>query len=129
MAIDRAGKITLVKGDSYPESLNRELRFDDSRLASGSKWPILTGAVMTLEIDDGAVEVTGRIVDGTSSTKTVAFSPTGSQTGLLDAGSYDYNVVASYPGTGTGTSDDDRVSLTGTWLDAARKCIVYDRED
>ena len=109
------GDLTLYRGDSYKVAQGRSLPWTDD-----GEWPTLTGATITLEIEDGLLVADGDVVTATGSPKEVRVELSGTDTSSVPEGVYTYRVVATFPGTGTAT---DRVTL------AAGACHVLDRED
>lgn len=118
--VSDTGDVSLVRGDAYTTTLGRALTFTDSR----DTWPDLTDGVPTLEVGDGVIVATGVVVTATGTGKTVRVELTGSQTEELAEDVYDYNLVVTYPGTGTTAAlGGDRATLvTG-------EVAVTDRED
>lgn len=115
--VAQGGRVTIVRGDSYTTALGRALRWTDVDAA----WPVLSEATVTFNVDDGSLEVTGTVVTASGAGKEVKAEPTSTQTETLPRGVYDYAVVATYDGVGTGT--DGAVTLV------RGKCEVVDRED
>ena len=114
------GALTLVRGDAYTSRIGRALTFTDT---AGS-WPDLTDAVVTLEVGDGELTVTGIVITATGSSKQVRVEPRSTDTEELTEPKYDYRLVATFPGTGTTASDGgDRATLVSSTV------TVVDRED
>lgn len=119
-SVDTDGDVTLVRGDAYTSRLGRALTFTDSK----DVWPDLTDGVVTLEIGDGRVVVTGTVVTATGTGKTVRVEPRAGDTELLTDSTYNYCLVVTYPGTGTTLTDGgDRATLVSAIV------TVVDRED
>lgn len=114
------GELTLVRGDAYTSRLGRALTFTDAR----DTWPDLTDGVVTLEVGDGLIVATGVVVTATGAGKTVRVDVRSSETDLLTQDRYDYNLVVTYPGTGTTAADGgDRATLVSA------EVVAVDRED
>jgi hypothetical protein len=114
------GDVELMRGDAYVSGRNRALLWEDT----DDTWPNLTGAAITMEIDDGRVVVSGDVIQATGAGKAVRAQPLGADTEAIgEAGDYPFAVVATYAGTGTFAGRDDRVTLLrGT-------VTLLDRED
>lgn len=67
---------------------------------------------------------TGVVVTATGAGKTVRVDVRSSETDLLTQDRYDYNLVVTYPGTGTTAADGgDRATLVSA------EVVAVDRED
>lgn len=108
------GVLSLVQGDDYPASRGRQLEWT----GSSASWPDLTGATITLNVDDGRMIVAGSVITPTGATRKVRVEPTSTDTNKLGQGQYLYTVLAQFTGTAL-----YRVTL------AAGICYVTDRED
>jgi hypothetical protein len=113
------GDIEVVRGDSYLTDQGRALTWTD---ADGN-WPTLTDAAISFEAGDAGLVAGGAVVVATGAGKQVRVELWGAQTDDLEAGTYDYNLVAEFPGTGTSAGGEDRVTLARATL------TVLDRED
>jgi len=118
--ISGAGDVEIVMGDSYLIDHGRALTWTDA----DETWPILTEAEISFEVGDGEIVAGGEVVTATGSNKQVRVQLRGEQTESPEAGTYDYNLVAVFPGTGsTEAGGVERVTL------ARATCTVVDRED
>ena len=84
------GTITIVQGDDYNASDGRALEW------SSDNWPDITGAAITLYIEDsgGTYSEAGSVVASGSGTQTVRVEPPNADTTNLDAGFQKFHVEA-----------------------------------
>jgi hypothetical protein len=89
------GTITIVQGDDYNNSDSRALEW------SSDDWPDVTGAAITLYIEDaaGTYSEAGSVVTGGAGTQTVRVELPSADTATLDAGFQKFHVEAVLSGS------------------------------
>ena len=89
------GTITIVQGDDYNNSDGRALEW------SSDDWPDVTGAAITLYIEDaaGTYSEAGSVVTGGAGTQTVRVELPSADTATLDAGFQKFHVEAVLSGS------------------------------
>jgi hypothetical protein len=83
--------VQIIKGDDYYNADSRALEWLEEDGTVG--WPVLTGATVTLEVDDK--EFAGTIVTATGSNKKVRFELSATQTASLSTGIHLFWVKAA----------------------------------